>query len=154
VQELQDLLSRGVFAVFPENENSVVIADAGMRITRAAGNAALTGPDHLQRLFAYNHIAAHLGTSLYSNMEGDAALVKEATEAYVVSPISSLVVLETAADYERFGIKDDASSLKNASAKSQGAVPEPHEWALIILALGVLIWVKFRRHPAAIKVKS
>jgi XrtN system VIT domain protein len=148
LDELKSLLAQNTFAAYPENESSIVLDDAGMRITKTAGTTAANGPDHLMRLFAYNHIIQHLGRHLYTNMEGDAALANEASEAYVVSPVSSLVVLETAADYERFGIKDNGESLKNASVKSQGAVPEPHEWALIILAVGVLIWVKFRRQPA------
>jgi XrtN system VIT domain protein len=148
LDELKSLLAQNVFAAYPENENSIVLDDAGMRITKTAGTTAANGPDHLLRLFAYNHVIQHLGRHLYTNMEGDAALLKEASEAYVVSPVSSLIVLESAADYERFGIKDDGASLKNASVKSHGAVPEPHEWALIILALLVLAWVKFRRQPA------
>jgi hypothetical protein len=51
----------------------------------------------------------------------------------VVSPVSSLIVLETKEDYERFGIKDKDNSLYNATKNSSGAVPEPHEWALIIV---------------------
>jgi hypothetical protein len=61
--------------------------------------------------------------------------VDEAATAYVVSPVSSLVVLETKEDYERFGIKDKDNSLHNATKNSSGAVPEPHEWALIIVFL-------------------
>jgi hypothetical protein len=56
-----------------------------------------------------------------------------------------MVVLETQDDYKRFNIKDSRNSLKNASLKSKGAVPEPHEWALIIIACFVLLYVKF--HP-------
>lgn len=152
IDDLRGLLSQNVFAAFPETDSSIVIDDAGMRITKIARATGATGPDHLQRLFAYNHMLQHLGKRLYTNMEGDAALVKEASEAYVVTPISSLVVLETAEDYKRFGIKDDAASLKNASVKSHGAVPEPHEWALIVLALCMLAWVRFRRHPLLLKV--
>lgn len=69
-------------------------------------------------------------------------LVDEAKKAYVVTPVSSLVVLEAKKDYERFDIKDNGPGLKNASANSKGAVPEPHEWALIIIAIGVLLYVK------------
>ncbi len=67
----------------------------------------------------------------------------EAQKAYVVSPVSSMVVLETQKDYERFNIKDSQNSLNNASMKSKGAVPEPHEWALIIIACLVLLYIKF-----------
>jgi hypothetical protein len=55
-----------------------------------------------------------------------------------------LIVLETKEDYERFGIKDKANSLHNASKASSGAVPEPHEWALIIIFLSFIIFYFFR----------
>jgi hypothetical protein len=70
--------------------------------------------------------------------------VQEAVKAYVVSPVSSLVVLETKKDYERFGIEDSKNSLRNASLQSKGAVPEPHEWALIIIAVLVVLTIKFK----------
>ena len=48
---------------------------------------------------------------------------------------ASLIVLETQADYERFDIRKSQDSLGNASMTASGAVPEPEEWALIILAV-------------------
>jgi hypothetical protein len=52
------------------------------------------------------------------------------------------VVLEKQEDYERFDIKQD-EGLGNAALGSKGAVPEPHEWALIILAIFLLITLKY-----------
>ena len=71
-------------------------------------------------------------------------LVDEAISFYVVSPVSSLIVLETKQDYERFDIKGKENSLHNATKNSSGAVPEPHEWALIIL-FGMLILYSLRQ---------
>ena len=67
-------------------------------------------------------------------------------EAYIVSPVSSLIVLETQKDYERFDIDESVNSLKNANLKDSGAVPEPHEWALIavVLAIITLVYFKFK----------
>jgi hypothetical protein len=65
-------------------------------------------------------------------------LAEIANEAYVVSPVSSLTVLETKKDYERFDIPENENSLKNASVKSSGAVPEPSEWLLLFLFIGIL----------------
>jgi XrtN system VIT domain protein len=67
-----------------------------------------------------------------------ADVIAEAEKAYVVSPVSSLIVLETQKDYDRFDIKESKDSLKNASHNSSGAVPEPHEWMLIILTMLVV----------------
>jgi hypothetical protein len=73
-------------------------------------------------------------------------LVDMASTAYVVSPVSSLIVLETKEDYERFGIKDKDNSLHNASKNGAGAVPEPHEWALIILFLVLIAYTLMKRY--------
>jgi hypothetical protein len=54
-------------------------------------------------------------------------------------------VLETQQDYQRFGIDENKNSLKNASMKSSGAVPEPQEWMLIILAAGVVVYLVTRQ---------
>jgi len=71
-------------------------------------------------------------------------LVRIAEQAHIVSPVSSLIVLESQADYERFDITKSKGSLVNASAQSSGAVPEPHEWMLIglVLVVGVYLLIK------------
>jgi hypothetical protein len=71
-------------------------------------------------------------------------LVKQAELAHIVSPVSSLIVLETQKDYDRFNIKDSKESLQNASHKKSGAVPEPHEWALIVLAAGWFVYLNYK----------
>jgi XrtN system VIT domain protein len=130
---LQFLLTKNVFVHDIETDNEVIVHSADVVITKQPGETSTGAPDHLQRLFAYNHILQQLGKRDSLTVDST-ALVKEAEEAYVVSPVSSLVVLETQADYDRFGIKDSQNSLKNASLKNNGAVPEPGEWAIIILA--------------------
>jgi hypothetical protein len=69
----------------------------------------------------------------------------------VVTPVTNLIVLETKSDYDRFGIKDNGASLKNASMKSSGAVPEPHEWLLILLIVGVIIYLFTQRRNYSLK---
>lgn len=136
LDQLRELLNKGLFADDPETPDKVVIDAAKAAIVRRADSTATgTAPDHLMRLFAYNHILQQTGKGLITGSLGQEHLVAAAKEAYVVSPISSLVVLETQQDYDRFGIHDEGNSLKNASLNGNGAVPEPHEWALIILAI-------------------
>lgn len=144
---LRMLLNKGLFAEDAESADKVVIDEAGAAITRRADSSATgTAPDHLMRLFAYNHILQQTGKGLITGSTGQEHLVAAAKEAYVVSPLSSLIVLETQKDYDRFGIADSGNSLKNASINGTGAVPEPHEWALIIIAvLSVSIYLKRRR---------
>ncbi|NLR58585.1 XrtN system VIT domain-containing protein [Chitinophaga polysaccharea] len=119
-----------------------VIAHAGMRIVSSADNAGNTGPDHLARLFAYNQVLQQMGRQVATD---SSALINTAAKAYIVTPLSSLVVLESAQDYKRFDIKEDLNSLQNATLKSHGAVPEPHEWALFIIAVLILAYVRFEK---------
>jgi XrtN system VIT domain protein len=142
-EDLNELLRREIFPVNPEHENRVFLNDAKLIITKStsseseiAGNA----PDHLARLFAYNNIMRKVGGDYFKNDLSDSSLVREASMAYVVSPVSSLIVLETQADYDRFDIRDTGNSLLNAAKQSSGAVPEPHEWALIVVFLLVVLF--------------
>lgn len=144
VSDLAKLLGARKFAGDIENDQCVVIDNAGIAILQSEGTAAAAAPDHLFRLFAYNHIMHRMGSRLVTGESYNEDLVEEAKQAYVVSPVSSLVVLETQKDYDRFDISESSNSLKNASMGSSGAVPEPHEWALIILAVLVCCYIKFR----------
>lgn len=146
INDLKKISGEGVFAANDENDNKVIIHSAGIALIKGPGlsdSAATTAPDHLMRLFAYNHLMKKMGRTGLDIPEVREALVKEAQEAYIVSPVSSLVVLESAKDYERFDIKDAEKSLRNATLRSTGAVPEPHEWALILVALITLLYVKY-----------
>jgi len=66
--------------------------------------------------------------------------VNLAKDANIVTPISSLIVLETDADYKNNGIAKNVDTLGNASINNDGAVPEPHEWLLIILGSTILFF--------------
>ncbi|TAJ14995.1 XrtN system VIT domain-containing protein [Marinilabiliaceae bacterium JC017] len=104
-------------------------------------------PSHLLRLFNYHAVMQRAG-QLFLQEEADIpeSVYALCNEAFVVTPVSSLIVLETQKDYERFGINDNQNSLKNANLQDSGSVPEPGEWALIII-LGIIIsfiYVKFR----------
>jgi XrtN system VIT domain protein len=146
VNELKGLIDKKEFAKDIEHDKQVVIDNAEIAIVEDSCTQTSTAPDHLLRLFVYNHIMQKMGLSFSGSKKVDDALVAEAQKAYVVSPVSSLVVLETQKDYDRFNISDSQNSLKNASMKSQGAVPDPHEWALLIIACMVMLYIKF--YPA------
>lgn len=139
---LKKLLEKNMFVSNPESDNAVIIHSANVAIIKTAGNGGGTAPDHLMRLFAYNHIMQQLGASSLTHAADDSTCIKEAQEGYVISPVSSLIVLETQADYDRFQIKEGGKSLKNASMANKGAVPEPAEWIIIVLvvaAFGVFL---------------
>ncbi|MGV3540596.1 MAG: hypothetical protein ACO1OQ_12360, partial [Rufibacter sp.] len=122
------------------NDHRVVLGESGTLITKTAAEqiAAANAPDHLLRLFAYNHLLQQIGPNYFQQDYLEQNLIEEAAQANVVSPLSSLVVLEKKEDYERFGIEENKNSLGNASVNSAGAVPEPHEWLLIILVIVVV----------------
>lgn len=130
------LLQNKTFPLSAESADRIVLHESDMVIERnvqADKNIKDNAPDHLARLFAYNNIMRQVGVNFFKDDFVNDKLVDEAATAYVVSPVSSLIVLETKEDYERFGIKDKDNSLHNAAKNSSGAVPEPHEWALIIV---------------------
>lgn len=146
-QTLHNLLQHKIFPVLPENENAVALPASGVLLTRTAAastTASAQTPDHVLRLFAYNDLLRDIGRRYYDRAALEATWLRKAEQAYVVSPVSSLIVLETQADYERTGIAENTQTLGNASGISGGgAVPEPHEWALIgvlVLALGWFGW--------------
>jgi XrtN system VIT domain protein len=148
VRQLKTLLADKVFPEANESGNRIVLHDARMVITKTqATNNILpnNAPDHLARLFAYNDIMRKVGAHYFSDDFVNDALVDQAAAAYVVSPVSSLIVLETKRDYERFDIADKENSLHNAAKQSSGAVPEPHEWALIILFIAFVAYTALRR---------
>jgi len=135
-EKFLDILKTKTFPLMTESDQQVVLCESQMAIQKkptAGADTTDNAPDHLARLFAYNNIMRQVGNNYFKDDFINDKLIDEAATAYVVSPVSSLIVLETKEDYERFGIKDKENSLHNASKNSSGAVPEPHEWALIIV---------------------
>lgn len=153
--QLKELLNKEQFATNQENDHQVIIHDAAMAIVQTEDSTLANtptvptvitpgvyhAPDHLMRLFSYNHIMQRTGTRLLTDQPEEDEVVQEAAKAYVVTPVSSLVVLESKKDYDKFEIKDSQNSLHNASIHGKGAVPEPHEWALIIIAAILILTV-------------
>jgi XrtN system VIT domain protein len=145
VATLQSRLAKHEFIHSQEDSTHVVLAQSGLVIEQTAdtlktGNA----PDHLLRLFAYNDIMKKVGPHYFDKTYVQPDIIDEANQAFIASPVSSLIVLETQKDYERFGIDENKNSLQNASAKSSGAVPEPGEWLLILVVIGVINFLVYR----------
>ncbi|WP_158828276.1 XrtN system VIT domain-containing protein [Mucilaginibacter lacusdianchii] len=144
ITDLSKMLQKHQFAGVQENDSTVVIEHAGLVIQTAANVPVKSAPDHLLRLFAYNDIMKKAGANYFNKAYIRPDLIAEAEKGYIVSPVSSMIVLETQKDYERFGIDENKNSLKNASLNSSGAVPEPKEWLLIILTLAVITYTIFK----------
>ena len=137
--DLQKALSAETFQQNAEDAHTVLLPAAGLLITeRDTIMPAGKAPDHLFRLFAYQRILRDYGLQ-----QGEPEhLVRLAEQAYIVTPVSSLVTLESQADYDRFQIKptEVLNSLGNASLDNAGSVPEPHEWALILMLGVAVLW--------------
>ena len=142
-KDLQKLLSQHQFVKNQENDETVVLDNAKMIIQKTSAASIEKAPDHVLRLFAYNDLMKRVSADYFKHDYVNPANIAEAERAYIVSPVSSLIVLETQADYDRFGIDENKDSLKNAAMKSSGAVPEPQEWLLIILCLSITGYVLF-----------
>lgn len=142
--DLSGLLKNHRYPVLVEDENTIALHDARLIISKTRldnSTGKSNAPDHLARLFAYNDIMRKVGSHYFTDDFSNADLIDEASKAYVVSPVSSLIVLETQEDYKRFDINAQDNSLSNASKQSSGAVPEPHEWALIALFAVFILYV-------------
>ncbi len=138
-------LSHGVYEEGPLVSGTIQLYDSQIQITPAENAVGSWGPDHLLRLYTYHTILQQAGPSLLqNNLANENALVQLAQYAQVVSPVSSMVVLETQADYDRFGITDQKDGLQQATLQNSGAVPEPHEWVIIIAALVFLFIYRLR----------
>lgn len=150
---LKKLHEMGHFPFVPVQEEAVALEPAGMLIAKstvADGATAKTTykvPDHLLRLFSYNQVLKSIGPNYFNKEYLNEEIIQEASLGNVVTPVSSLIVLESLKDYKRFEIEEDKSSLGNAAIDSSGAVPEPHEWALILLGLAFIswLWIKGKR---------
>lgn len=141
ISSLLALLDGKKFIQQQENAATVHLDNAGVLVVESAAEGKGDAPDHLLRLFAYNNIMKKVAANYFQNDFIHPDVLAEAEKANIVTPVSSLIVLETQKDYERFNIEESKNSLKNASMKSSGAVPEPHEWLMIILTAAIVIYL-------------
>ncbi|PTM08450.1 MAG: XrtN system VIT domain-containing protein [Bacteroidetes bacterium] len=133
-----------------EDNSSVVNHLAHLRLREVApSSAASQAPDHLLRVYAYNDLLKKIGKDYFNKDAIAPALLHQAAEAHVLTPVSSMIVLERQADYDRFDIQASKGGLGNATLKSSGSIPEPHEWALLLLGLLFMGWAFRRSHTTA-----
>jgi hypothetical protein len=106
-------------------------------IRRGQGNTAegqALGSDHIARLWASGRVLDLMRANPTGNR---AAAVALATEYRLVTPVSGAVVLETKQQY-------DESRLTPVGQATVPTVPEPHEWALLLIACAGLMWWVWR----------
>ncbi|MGE6356470.1 XrtN system VIT domain-containing protein [Flavobacterium sp. NPDC079362] len=133
------LINENQFVLFKNDINSVNIEPANISITQNPQNNTLkiNGPDHIYRMYAFGKVLEEQ-VKIQNDTLTSNSYVELAKDANIVTPISSLIVLETDDDYKNNGIEKNVDTLGNASINNDGSVPEPHEWLLIILGSTML----------------
>ncbi len=112
------------------------IATPSARVERLTATAAVDGEaglPHIVRLWARDEVVRLMAANATGNR--DAALTL-ATTLNLVTPISGAVVLETKQQYDDAGLTP-----KPAGLPTVPTVPEPHEWALLLLATAMFGWM-------------
>ncbi|CAA9194771.1 XrtN system VIT domain-containing protein [Flavobacterium collinsii] len=136
-----ELIHKKQFVLFKTEPNTVNIEPANIAITESPQTKTpkKNGPDHIYRMYAFGKVLEEQvkiqNDSLVQNQYVDLA-----KDANIVTPISSLIVLETDEDYKNNGIEKNVDTLGNASVNNDGAVPEPHEWALLFIVLSAILF--------------
>ncbi|MDY6947195.1 MAG: hypothetical protein SXG53_15880, partial [Pseudomonadota bacterium] len=93
--------------------------------------------DHLARLWANDEVRR----LLYSQRAPRESVIELARNYQLVTPLTGAVVLETQQQY-------DAAGLTPVPEGTVPSIPEPEEWALIVITLIVLLYAWRRRQLA------
>jgi XrtN system VIT domain protein len=135
------LIQQNHFVLYKTEKNTVNIQLANISITENPKNDSLKniGPNHIYRMYAFGKVMEEQ-VKIQNDSLANNQYVDLAKDANIVTPISSLIVLETDDDYKKNGIEKNVDTLGNASINNDGAVPEPHEWLLIIIGSTVLFF--------------
>jgi XrtN system VIT domain protein len=144
------LIQNNQFVALKTSENSINIEPANIAIQENTLDAKTqnNGSDHIYRMYAFGKVLSEQVT-IQNDTLAQNKYVDLAKDANIVTPISSLIVLETDEDYKNNGIEKNVNTLGNASINNDGAVPEPHEWLLIIIGLSMVLWY-YRKQKLAI----
>ena len=145
--DYDSFLADGFVKIPKTLDNATAINMSQTQILETMGNELYSaGPDHLMRLHSYNSLMKTIGKDFTRRKEIEEDHISVAEDAHILSPISSMIVLESQADYDRFDIDTSRkkSSLGNAKIGGAGAVPEPHEWALILICIVALLFMHLK----------
>ncbi|TDO94551.1 XrtN system VIT domain-containing protein [Flavobacterium sp. 245] len=133
------LINKHQFPVYKTDQNSINIEPSQVSIHENIhnNNSKTTGPNHIYRMYAFGKVLEEQ-VKIQNDALTNNQYVELAKDANIVTPISSLIVLETDEDYKNNGIDKNVNTLGNASINNDGAVPEPHECLLIIIGTATL----------------
>ncbi|MBB1193326.1 XrtN system VIT domain-containing protein [Flavobacterium sp. SOK18b] len=135
------LIQQNQFLEFKTLENTINVEPANISIQETELDSKIqnNGSNHIYRMYAFGKVLQEQVTMQNDSLKEN-KFVGLAKDANIVTPISSLIVLETDEDYKKNGIEKNVNTLGNASINNDGAVPEPHEWLLIIIGLTTLFF--------------
>ncbi|MFB9079126.1 XrtN system VIT domain-containing protein [Flavobacterium procerum] len=141
IDQCVSLIETSRFIKFKTDINSINLETAGISIHESPEikNIEQKGSNHLYRMFCFGKVLNDQ-VEIQNDTLAQNQYVELAKDANIVTPISSLIVLETDRDYEENGIEKNINTLGNASINNDGSVPEPHEWAMIIAAALLLLF--------------
>ncbi|MDQ6472385.1 XrtN system VIT domain-containing protein [Flavobacterium sp. LHD-80] len=134
-----EIIKKHQFPVYKTDQNSINIEPSQVSISEntPSQNSKNNGPNHIYRMYAFGKVLEEQ-VKIQNDTLANNQYVELAKDANIVTPISSLIVLETDEDYKNNGIDKNVNTLGNASINNDGAVPEPHEWLLIIIGTATL----------------
>ena len=137
IPTLTEWISKRYFPRWEENDRQVVLFGPSLILRKTPEPLPVSGPDHLVRLFVYNDILKKSGGRFAQSPVNEKKFAEMARTAQIVSPFSSMIVLETEQDYQRFQIEENppGSLSTTAGIQNGGAAPEPEEWALIAVGI-------------------
>jgi len=147
--KVANVIHTGAFKYAFEDSTTVSLIESNISIVKnkiTDSTSTANAPDHLLRMFGYNDILRKIGKKYFEKEKYETALFRAAEEAYVVTPISSMIVLESKADYDRMGINKNKNTVGNAQIEPGGGVPEPHEWLLITLVFILIAKHLYQKH--------
>jgi XrtN system VIT domain protein len=136
LKQAAKLIQEQKFLTFKKADDLVNIEPANIAIieTKKGINDIQNGSSHLFRLYAFGKVMDE-----QVKIQGDSISLNKyvalATESNIVSPVSSLIVLETDNDYKNNAIEKNINTLGNASINDKPASPLPYKGVLLMLAL-------------------
>ncbi|MDX6183062.1 XrtN system VIT domain-containing protein [Flavobacterium sp. Fl-77] len=135
------LIEKNQFVLFQSEKKSINIEPANISIKEnpKKPSSKSTGSNHIYRMYAFGKVLEEQ-IKIQNDTLAQNQYTTLAKDANIVTPISSLIVLETDADYKNNGIEKNIDTLGNATINNDGSVPEPHEWLLIIIGLTTLFF--------------
>jgi XrtN system VIT domain protein len=118
--------------VTSESRINVEPAQIAIESSPSNGKKSSQGSTHIYRLFAFGKV---LNEQVQKDSLSLNRYVSLAEDANIVTPVSSLIVLETDKDYKDNKINKNVNTLGNASIDDVPGSPLNYQWIVVLLAI-------------------